>query len=198
MDTTDLDDQLSSMAEPLPQAADLEARRIAAATVPSRSRKGRALRPRWVLPVVVSAAVALTAGAGTATVMMSHWGGVSMRLENVRNTEPIPINWVTGTGHEEICRAWIELRNLSPGDVAKLDSAIGAHDWSGLGQRLYEAAGNRADDPDGETRVRGGLTSELQHFANETFPGIYWLSESGQNTERTVDAWGMTCAPEAK
>lgn len=198
MDTTDLDYQLSSMAEPLPHAAELEARRIAAVAVPSRVRKGRSLRPRWVLPVVVSAGVALTAGAGTATVMMSHWGGVSMPLENVRNTEPIPVNWVTGTGHEETCRAWVELRNPSPGDIVKLDSAINAHDWSGLGQRLYDAAGNRADDSDGETRVSEGLTSELQRFANEAFPGIHWLSESGQSAERAVDAWGMTCAPEAE
>jgi hypothetical protein len=198
MDTTDLDYQLSSMAEPLPQSAELEARRIAAATMPSRIRKVRKLRPRWVLPVAVSAGVALTAGAGTATVMMTHWGGVSMPLENVRNSEPIPVSWVTGTGHEEACRAWIELRNPSPGDVVKLDSAIQAHNWSGLGQRLYDTAGTRADDPEGETRVSGGLAPELQRFANETFPGIHWLSESGQSIERAVDAYGMTCTPEAE
>ncbi|CAM3161390.1 hypothetical protein PSET11_02041 [Arthrobacter ulcerisalmonis] len=198
MGTTDLDDQLSSMTEPLPQAADLEARHMAAVTVPSRVSKRRALRPRWVLPAVVSAAVLVTAGAGTAAVMMSHWGGVSMPLENVRSTEPIPVTWVTGTGHEETCRAWIELRNPSPGDIAKLDSAIYAHDWAGLGQRLYDAAGNRTDDPEGEARVNGSLAVELQHFAKETFPGINWLNGGGHSTDRTVDAWGMTCAPEAK
>jgi hypothetical protein len=121
-----------------------------------------------------------------------------MPLENVRNTEPIPVNWMTGTGHQETCRVWIELRNPSPGDVVKLDSAIHAHDWSGLGQGLYDAAGILADDPEGETRVMGGLTPVLQRFANETFPGIYWFGDGQLTTERAVDAWGMTCAPEGE
>lgn len=198
MDTTDLDYQLSSMAEPLPPAAELEARRIADATRPRRLRKRRALRPRWLLPVIVGGALVLTAGAGTATVMMSHWGGVSMPLKNVRNTEPIQVNWKTGTGHEETCRVWIELRNPSAGDVVTLDSAIHAHDWSGLGQRLYDAAGTVTDDPDGETRVDEGLTPEIQRFADETFPGIHWFGDGEMTTGRAVDAWGMTCVPETK
>ncbi|MFJ7749233.1 hypothetical protein ACIQXM_04685 [Arthrobacter sp. NPDC097144] len=198
MDPTDLDYQLSSMAKPLPQVAELEARHIAEATARHRLRKGRSLRSRWAVPVIASAAVALTAGAGTATVAMFHWGGVSMPPENVRNIEPIPVTWMTETGHAETCRVWIELRNPGREDVTQLDSAIQAHDWSGLGQQLYDAADTPPDDPEGEIRVVGSLAPVLQRFTSNTFPGIYWLGIGEPTTERAVDAWGMTCAPEAE
>lgn len=198
MDATDLDYRLSSMVEPLPETADREARRIAGMTASNRLRKGQRLRPRWTLPVIVAASVALTAGAGTAAVAMFHWAGVSMPPENVRNTEPIPVTWMTETGHEETCRVWVELRNPGPGDVGQLDSAIQAHNWAGLGQRLYDAAGTPPDDPDGEIRVGAGLTLVLQRFTTDTFPGITWFGTDDLTTERAVDAWGMNCTPEGE
>lgn len=196
MDTTDLDNMLGSMAEPLPQAAEDEARRVAGATMPSRLRNGRAPRARWLVPVIVSGAVALTAGVGTAAITMSHWGGVSMPLENVRNNDPIPVHWTTETGHQEECRVWIELRNPSLGDLAVLDAAIVSHDWSGLGQRTYDAVESRPGDPDGESRVSDGIAPVIQTFVGETFPRVDWMGDGTASSERAVAAWGMTCVPE--
>ncbi|WP_127476398.1 hypothetical protein [Microbacterium sulfonylureivorans] len=196
MTRIDLDCALESMTETLPTPAMAEALRLADATMPSRIRRGRAPRARWVLPVLVGGAIALTAGAGTATVAISHWAGVSMPLENVRNTQPIPVNWTTEAGHEESCRAWIELRNPQPGDRATLDAAIAARDWSGLGQRLYDEGLAVSGDRDGESRVAEGLTPELQAFAQETFPGIAWFGEHVTADGRAVDATGFTCISE--
>lgn len=200
MNTRDLDNLLDSMAEPLPRALDDEARRVAESTMPPRMRRGRAPRARWWVPVLVTSAVVLTAGAGTAAITMSHWGGVSMPLGNVRNSEPIPVNWTTESGHQEECRVWIELRNPHPGDQAVLDAAIVSHDWSGLGQQIYDAA--ESLDADGESTVGRGLEPIIQTFVDVTFPGIHWLgdrvSTSDRVTDRAVDAWGMTCAPETQ
>ena len=197
MNPTDLDDTLTRMAVPLSSEVRTAALGVVDATTPRRVREGRRPRARWVLPVVVGGALALTAGAGTASVMMSHWAGVGMPLENVRSNERIPVTWTTGTGHVEQCRAWIELRNPQAGDQATLDRAISEHGWSGLGQRLYDAAPPLADDADGESRVGDALEPVLRSFVGETFPGVAWFAETRDASARAVDAWGMTCVPEA-
>ncbi|MDF2918850.1 MAG: hypothetical protein K0S70_3067 [Microbacterium sp.] len=154
-------------------------------------------RARWVLPVVLVGGVALTAGASTAVVAMSHWGGVSMPAQNIRNIQPIPVTWTTPEVHTERCRVWIELRHPAAGDAAILDAAITSHDWDGLGQDLYDSApaATYPDDPDGEERVTDGLEPVIHEFAAQTFPGIGWFGDSEDSDARAVDAWGMTCAP---
>ncbi len=197
MTTTDLDDKLTSLATSVPESARAEAQRMAAATMPRRLLKGHAPRARWVLPAIVGGAVALTAGAGTATIAMSHWGAVEMPLGNIRNTEPIPVTWTTESGHVEECRVWVEIRNPEPDDQAVLNRAVSEHDWSGLGQELYDDAPAQEDDPDGEARVGDSLAPGVRAFADATFPGIYWFGQSVDTAARAVDAWGMTCVPEA-
>lgn len=194
---TKLDDLLNSMTAPMPAAAENEARLIGEATTPRRLQHGRAPRHPWVLPGLIAGAVALTAGAGTATVVMMHWGGVSMPLENIRNNEPIPVSWTTDSGHHEDCRVWIELRNPHQNDPATLDAAIAANDWTALGQRLYDATDPVEDDQDGEARVSEALTPVMQSFADDAFPGIQWFGDPEANDTRAVDAWGMTCQPQA-
>ena len=193
MNEIELDELLTSVITPLPDAANREARRMAAATMQARLLRGKLPRPRWVIPVLVGSALAVTAGAGTATVMMSHWGGVEMPLDNVRNTLPIPLIWTTETGHFENCLVWIELRNPQTGDRDALDAAIRSHDWTGLGQHLYDTAPATPEDPDGETRVGTALTPVIEDFADEVFPGIPWFLEGGDS--RAVDAWGFRCDP---
>ncbi|MET2012960.1 hypothetical protein ABXJ56_15560 [Microbacterium chocolatum] len=94
---------------------------------------------------------------------------------------------------------WIELRHPQPGDRSILDQTIVARDWSGLGQQLYDDSDHlMTGDADDETRVTSSLTPVLQEFVGETFPGVHWLSDGIETTDRAVDAWGMTCLPEAR
>lgn len=58
MSATDLDDLLASMAEPLPAAAENEARQLAEETMPRRLKRGRAPRRSWALPLLVGGALA--------------------------------------------------------------------------------------------------------------------------------------------
>ena len=193
MNDIELDELLTSVMTPLPDAATREARLMAGATMPARLRRGKSPRPRWVIPVLVGSALALSAGAGTATVVMSHWGLVSMPVDHVRNNVPIPVTWTTETGHVENCRVWIELRNPQTGDRDALDAAIRNHDWTGLGQTLYDTAPATADDHEGITRVTTALNRVIVDFADEVFPGIPWFLEGGDS--RAVDAWGFRCDP---
>ncbi len=192
---TDLDTKLESMAKPLSPLVEAEAMRLADAMMPARVRRGLVPRARWVAPVLLGGVLVLSAGAGTATVAMSHWAGVSMPLENVRNTEPIVISWTTDSGHEETCRGWIEIRNPQPEDRALLDAAVTASDWDGLGQEIYDSARPDVEDTDGERRVGDGLDPVLRQLARTTFPGIPVFSEAASD-ERAVDALGMTCTAE--
>ncbi|WP_168627835.1 MULTISPECIES: hypothetical protein [unclassified Cryobacterium] len=188
-----LDELLSAAIKPMTPAALRETAMLVDASMPAQLREGRPVRSRWFVPMLVGGSLALTAGAGVAVVEMSHWAGVSMPLENARNTTPIPVNWTTDDGHSETCRAWIELRNPGPGDRAALDEAIEARDWAGFGQHLYDAGKPEPFDPDGERRVADQLSPFLQKFAREVVPGVLWFSEPGDTVG--VDAHGMTCVP---
>lgn len=183
-----LDERLAEMAAEMPADAEAEARRVARAMTPTRRA-----RVRWMLPALVGGAILLTAGTSVGVATMSHWGGVEMPLENIRNEQPIRIDWTTESGHQERCRVWIEIRNPQDGDRDILDAAVLAHNWSGLGQRLYDRAPALSDDADGEERIGRALEPVLQDFAGDVFPGIGWLSEGAG---RTVEATGFTCAPE--
>lgn len=193
----DLGTRLSRMAARLPSSVEAEAGRLARGTMPAGLRNGRSPRARWVLPVVLVGGLALTAGASTAVVAMSHWGGVSMPIENIRNEQPIPVTWTTPGGHTEQCQVWIELRHPTASDATTLEAAITSYDWDGLGQDLYDAAPAAVypDDLDGEQRVSAGLEPVVRQFAAHTFPGVGWLDDSEDPGARAVDAWGMTCVP---
>ncbi|MFP1603871.1 hypothetical protein ACLD0U_14410 [Microbacterium sp. 2216-1] len=199
MTRTNLDEALDGMATSLSGSVVSEAERIADETMPKRLSAGRKVRGRWLLPACVAGGVLLTAGASTGVIAMSHWAGVSMPLGNVRNTAPIPVTWVTEDGHAENCRAWIEVRNPHRGDDATLDDAIVSHNWTGLGQHLYDTEPPREGDSDGESRVALGLEPILRAFVQQTFDDIHWLSEGHRagplpdSDARTVDAMGMIC-----
>ena len=189
-----LDERLAAMTAEMPADAEAEARRVARAMTPTRR-----VRKRWMLPVLVGGAVALTAGTSVGVATMSHWAGVGMPLENIRNEQPIPVDWVTESGHQERCRAWIELRNPQERDRDLLDAAVLAHDWAGLGQRLYDESSPKPDDDaDGESRVGRGIEPVLQDFVGRVFPGIGWLGEGAGAKARAGEAYGFTCVPEAE
>ncbi len=179
MHDTQLDDLLASAITPLPEHTARTAMRLAESTAPRRR-----MRRRWVVPTIVVGAIVLTGGAGATAATMSHWAGVSMPLDNIRNEVPIPLDWVTDDGEHQHCRGWIEIRNPQPGDRDKLDAAVRAHDWSGFGQKVYDWHGSTfAEEPLGE-------------FAADVFPGI--VIGDGPAGVRGVDVTGWTCVPESR
>lgn len=195
MNATELDDALASAATPVSPAAAAEAARMAYAAMPARMRRGGAPRSRWIVPALVIGAVALTGGVGTAALTMSHWAQVSMPIDNVRNEEPIPLTWLAENGMGESCRVWVELRNPEAGDRDRLDEAILAKDWSGIGQRLYNGISPAPENAEAEAEVSDAFAPVLHDFVNGVFPGIPWYSDDVEASVRGVDATGMTCAP---
>lgn len=194
MNDTELDDLLERSISPLPPTVTRDAALLAEATMPARVRRGRMPRARWFIPVVVFGTLALTAGGSITAIQLSQWPWVTMPAGNIRNAVPIPVDWITDSGHSESCRAWIELRNPGEGDRATLDAAIQKHDWNGFGQKLYDSGTTAADDPDGEVRVGPELHSALGAFTEEALPGVLPFGELGDTV--AIDATGSTCRPD--
>jgi hypothetical protein len=191
MNDLELDDLLARSISPLPSTVSREAVLLARETMPARVRRGRVPRARWFFPAIVAGALALTAGASLSAVQLSQWPWVTMPANNVRNTVPIPVDWITDSGYSESCRAWIELRNTGDDDRATLDAAIQDYDWDGFGQKIYNAGTNVADDPDGEIRASEQLYPALFAFTKKVLPGVLIFGESGETV--AVDALGMSC-----
>lgn len=192
MNQAELDEVLASVANPLAEVAAVEARRLAVATMPRRLKRGKRPLPRWLRPAVFAGvALALTAGASTTAVTMSHWGMVSMPLGNIRNETPIPLDWTSDTGVVETCKAWIEIQDPLPGDSEALDAAVGAHDWTGFGQRIYDESPADPNQSAGSRQMDVTLEPALKEFAQATFPGIPWMAADG--SRRGVVATGFRC-----
>lgn len=188
MNDTELDDLLARAAQPLPIAAD----NLATAVADEVTRGARPKRRRrWLIPVVIAGALALTASASLTAVQLAQWQGVSMPAGNVRSTVPIPLDWVTDDGHAERCGAWIELEHPRTGDRAALDAAIAGRDWSGFGQDLYDRGAPQTDDPDGGGRVGAGLEDQLRAFVAQVLPEAAWLPMSGDGV--AVAGYGFRC-----
>lgn len=194
MNDTGLDDLFARSITPLPPATSREAVLLAEATTPARVLRGRLPRARWFVPAVVAGSLVLTAGASITAIQLSQWPWVTMPEGNVRNTVPIPVDWITDDGHAESCRAWVELRNQAVGDPAAVDAAIQKQDWDGFGQKLYNADSNVAGDLDGERRVGKKLEPALIAFTKRVLPGVLVFGEPGDTV--AIDALGMSCRPD--
>lgn len=196
MNSTDLDARLTSMAAPLSDDLERAASDVAVRAVAERARRRSMRGVRVVLPIVLGSALLLSAGAGTATIAFSHWAGVSMPFENVRNEEPIPLTWTTDAGDVKTCRFWVEFSDPRPDDGERLDAAIRATEWGGIGQRLYDDA--LITDPvdvDGSSAVSHAFRPVLEAFMARHFPDVPWFYETEGDDGRMIIASGMTCMP---
>lgn len=98
--------------------------RVAAAAETARARR----RPLWVLPLAGVAALALTAGAVVVT-------------DNLLHADlPIAIDYVTDTGVNVSCTAQIQGGSLFTPRANQVIDYYRTHDFSDVGQRIYDYA----------------------------------------------------------
>jgi len=125
------DDALALMATEL--AADT---RIASAA----SARRRVRRAAWIVPAALLGATALTAGALVVTDNLLH--------EDL----PIAIEYTTDTGRAVSCTATIEGGSLFAPREAEVVQYYRSHDFTGIGQRIYDYAlvltGERVAEPE--------------------------------------------------
>lgn len=190
MNDTELDDLLAASITPVPASMARESTALAMETRPARLRRGRMPRPRWLIPVIVAGAVALTGAASITTAQLSVWPWVTLP-DGYERTDRIPVEFVTDSGHVETCGAYVELRNAEDGDLAALDAEIAARDWEGYGQRLYDRGSDVEDDPDGEARVGNELFPDLVAMTKAAVPGVLELGQDGDTV--AIGAMGLSC-----
>lgn len=190
MNDTELDDLLAASITPVPASMARESTALAMETRPARLRRGRMPRPRWLIPVIVGGAVALTGAASITTAQLSVWPWVTLP-DGYERTDRIPVEFVTDSGHVETCGAYVELRNAEDGDLAALDAAIAARDWTGYGQGLYDRGSDVEDDPDGEARVGNELFPDLVAMTKAAVPGVLDLGQDGDTV--AIGAMGLSC-----
>jgi|GEM_PF-2310350 len=107
------------------------------ASVASARRHAR--RAAWLIPVAIVGGAALTAGALVATDNLLH--------EDL----PIPIEYTTDTGRTISCTATIEGGSFFAPREAEVVQYYRSHDFTGIGQRIYDyamvLAGEREPEP---------------------------------------------------
>lgn len=90
-------------------------------------RAQRRRRSLWLIPGVVVAAGALTASAA----LFAPYFDPDVR---------IPIEYVTDTGVEVTCTYALRVGSVIGGENPELREWVTSHDWSGVGQRIYDDA----------------------------------------------------------
>ena len=184
MDETELNRQLTAAIEPISDQLENSARLLATATTPDAPARRRP-RALWLIPLIAGGALVLTAGTTVTAAVMGNWPWVSLPDGNLRSSIPIPAQMADpddGGGVRQ-CLAYIELRNADADDLAKLNAAIAAKDWT---------------EADRAMNTGISYVDVLHDFANEVFPGIRWMMEGDAGTDDgllAVDAVGETCRP---
>jgi hypothetical protein len=104
----------------------------------SADRKRKLRRQLWLIPIAGAGALALTAGAIVA--------------DNLLHADlPIAIEYTTDTGVDVACTVQIEGGSLFAPQSDRVIEYFGTHDFTGIGQRVYDyalvMAGDREPDP---------------------------------------------------
>lgn len=148
-----VDELLRGSAEPLEPSialnAALDALVVEARTEAGRRRSTRRRQNTWLVPGIVVAGVALTAGAVVFT-------------PNFDPDMRVPIEYVTDTGVEVSCTYAMRVGSVIGGENPELREWVTSQDWTGVGQRIYDDAIAHPFVPEGETSAEGNeWTPEL-------------------------------------
>jgi hypothetical protein len=187
----ELDDLLDRTARPISDAAnsaalDLVEPTKAAATDKTRVRR-RVRRPA-VVAGIVGGSVLLTAGASLAAYQLSIPPFQTIPDGIQRTTVPIPVNYERADGVGARCLAFMEFRNLDPGQLERVNGYIAAKNWTGFGQDLV-ASSPAQTDPDRQFDVlTQKLDTTLYRQAADVIPGLLFQSQADETPTYAGDA----------
>ncbi|MGV8885683.1 MAG: hypothetical protein ACOH1T_08885 [Microbacteriaceae bacterium] len=113
------------------------------------------------LPVAVLAAGALTAG------------GIAIATFDWTGEVDVPIIYTTDSGRALTCTAVIQTGAAIDADARALKGYLKAHDWTGVGQRIYDRAlANPAPSVEGDTAGQSSAERDVQSWTTATFDVI--------------------------
>lgn len=151
--------------------------------VHARPRRGRRAA---VVGGVVAGTLLLAAGASTTVLLLQQAPYQGLEQGVSRASVAIPVDYVSASGADNHCQAYLELRNATPGLLRQADDFAASHDWTGLGQRAYDAAFAAGGDVDTITSALGSEVSEqLRTAAVAALP----ISETSSGADDALPAW---------
>lgn len=135
--------------------------------------------------------VLVLTGAGTTTayrLSIPPFQGLEPGTE--RSIGGVPVNYQTDAGTLVSCVTFIESRGLEPRQRRQIDVMIRQTDWSGYGQRTYEAlpSKDRAAQT-GPGAVGDEVAEDLRRRAAAAAPGVTVGAEGGP----TITGTATTC-----
>lgn len=137
------------------------------------------VRPGLLVPVGLGA-LALT-GAGTlAAYQLSIPPYVATEPGVERVSDPVPVNYRTDAGTRIDCLAYLEFRDVTPLQRRQIN-AISTDDWSGYGQRIYDAlpASHRAGQDGPDELLADHVDGDLYTRALMEAPGVEFRTSDG-------------------
>jgi hypothetical protein len=174
----------------------------------SSSRQTQSPRPRrhrgWgVAAAVAGAAVLLTAGTTAAAYYLGIPPFQSLDEGALRTTQSIPMHYTARNGVEIKCRIFLEFMNVPSTQVMEVDDAIKDHDWTGFGQRLYDAQPNLPPAPplsvslSPQDPVEAAEVPAVFAFAKSVLPEIHLFGAGGPDAPQ-LSGIGESCVPSAQ
>lgn len=176
-------------AQMLTAVADL----VRAARVEAVASPRRPQRRRLLVGGIVAGAVVLTGG-GTLTAAqlgMPPFQTLEPGVQRVQ--QPIAVNYVSVTGKDVRCQAFLEFRHLRHDQLEGARTYVAAQDWSRTGQQAYDAAkravGSTAPDAVGDA-FNEVLDAKMESVAEQAVPGaVRDVNTKGPE----ITGWSMTC-----
>jgi hypothetical protein len=159
-----------------------------------RTRASRR-RSRSRKPVVIGVAVlgaALLAAAATSSAWTKIPPFQSLPADQYRTQTAIPVDYTTTSGQAVRCQAFLEYLHLSVAEADQAQAYVRQHDWTGFGQRLYDAgapAHERAEHA--QSRVLDALDPALTAVEHEAVPSA---APKGSATDgASISGWSIVC-----
>ncbi|WP_375387935.1 hypothetical protein [uncultured Amnibacterium sp.] len=154
----------------------------------TRARRRTAHRRKPVLIGLAVTGAVLLAAAATS----DYWTKISpfQSLETgmYRTPTAIPVDYVTTSGVHEHCQAFLEYLDLSVQQSEQAEAYVEQHDWTGLGQRTYDAV----DEAD----VSDALDPVMNAAAAAAVPSAAPKGSGGDHAR--ISGWSMVCAETSK
>lgn len=161
----------------------------------TRRNGGRSRRPVG-LGVAVAGAVLLAAAASS-----TYWTKLApfQSVENgmYRAQTAIPVDFTTTSDLQVRCEAFLEFKGLSVPQSQQVEAYITRHDWSGLGQRLYDQHPPAHESYEhAQDRIYSALDPVLEQAATAAVPGVH---PKGTDTDAAqASGWSINCQRVAK
>lgn len=183
MNDTEFDDLLGRAGTTTAVRAETLDRLVDRTRAPRTSARRR--RP-MVIGLAITGAVLLAAAASS-----SDWMKIapfqSLEEGMYRTQTAIPIDYVTTHGDREHCQAFLEYLDLSVQQSEQADAYVKQHDWTGLGQRTYDAHPSDIVD---------ALDPLMNSAAEAAVPSA--AAKGLRTTGARVNGWSMVCDETSK